>query len=575
MKMHSLILALILAVWSNPVHAASGPAGAPEVQLDYIAPGQTVTMPAPIGTTLAVLGLGYDHQLRERDAGNRSHRVFSNTYIEDSTLNRWTKTVDIVDTISKYNAYVKLGILRAGTGGSATQRYMIVSIMRVQKIVTLVDDGPPLTDAHFYARRIYFGYAYHYALYGDSTEFTQEAALSIGKFGAGAEKIIRDRNLRVEVQAIGLNPIEESDQTAIFTAEEALHQKFRPDSKMQPIAVEYVAMRDVPQQNISWQSSKLRPGTYILSRINIEVSRTKEDGRPWDAFDGPPDPFTAVLLDGKQVSTCFKRDVYKEDCQQNNLVELKADSVLRVVVIDRDISEHDPIGEVTLRDIMRNGLAYEPFNLAPTTSSQLERVQLQLIPVRGSAASDDAPNSRRLDSVADAREETHRTPKLIAPALQYPRGQILPEIPKVSDPSEQFAPAADAVQGTNDLLPPIVYPSGLGMQRVSVGRGKAARLGQQVLVQHLVRSASTGQIYENSFVGNRPLVFRLGMSDVMRGMEEGVMEMTIGERRRLFVPAQLGYQTMRGPRPMRYRTDDNLIIDVVLVRILSSDSVNE
>lgn len=571
MNVLSLILALTVVVWSNPVRAGA-PLGAPEV---YIAPGQSITMPAPIGTTSAVLGLGYDHQFRERDAGNKSYRVFPNRFNTDDTVNRWTKTVDVIDTIAKYNAYVKLGILRAGTGGGSNQRYMVVSVMRIQKIVTLLDEISPLTDAHFYAKRIYFGYAYHYVLQGESTEFTQEAALSIGKFGVGAEKIIRERNLHVEVQAIGLNPIEESDKMAVFSAEDALHQKFRPGPSMQPIAVEYVAMKDVPQQRLPWESSKLRSGTYVLSRINIQVSRTKDDGRPWDVFDGPPDPFTAVLIDGKQVATCFRRDVYEADCRQDNRVELRADSVLRVVVIDRDINEHDPIGEVTLRDTMRNGLAYDLFDLAPTTSSQLERVQLQLIPVRGSAAPEEVPSTRGSDSIEDVRGEASRPPKLLAPALQDPRGQIFPEIPKVAEAAEQYTPPIDATQSTNALVAPITYPSGLRVQRVSHGRGRPARLGQQVLVQHLVRSASSGQIYENSLVGNRPLVFRLGMSDVMRGMDEGVMEMTTGERRRLFVPAELGYRTVRSTTAPQNRTGDDLIIDVVLVRILSSDSVTE
>ncbi|KZO92542.1 hypothetical protein CALVIDRAFT_540813 [Calocera viscosa TUFC12733] len=53
--------------------------------------------------------------------------------------------------------------------------------------------------------------------------------------------------------------------------------------------------------------------------------------------------------------------------------------------------------------------------------------------------------------------------------------------------------------------------------------------------------ASNGNKFDSSRDRNRPFEFTLGQGRVIRGWEEGLKEMCIGERRRLTIPAHMGY----------------------------------
>ncbi len=61
-----------------------------------------------------------------------------------------------------------------------------------------------------------------------------------------------------------------------------------------------------------------------------------------------------------------------------------------------------------------------------------------------------------------------------------------------------------------------------------------------------------------------PLIFQLGKGVVIKGFEEGMLGMSVGDRRRLIIPAALGYGDRRtGPIP----PDSRLTFEVELVRI--------
>jgi len=57
--------------------------------------------------------------------------------------------------------------------------------------------------------------------------------------------------------------------------------------------------------------------------------------------------------------------------------------------------------------------------------------------------------------------------------------------------------------------------------------------------------------------------FRLGLGEVIRGWDEGVLGMLRGERRRLLVPAHLGYGSRGAPPAIPANAD--LVFDVELV----------
>ena len=72
-----------------------------------------------------------------------------------------------------------------------------------------------------------------------------------------------------------------------------------------------------------------------------------------------------------------------------------------------------------------------------------------------------------------------------------------------------------------------------------------------------------GKKFDSSVDRGTPFQFTLGVGQVIRGWDEGVADMKIGEKRRLIIPATLGYGT-RGV-PGAIPANATLIFDVELI----------
>jgi FKBP-type peptidyl-prolyl cis-trans isomerase FkpA len=91
----------------------------------------------------------------------------------------------------------------------------------------------------------------------------------------------------------------------------------------------------------------------------------------------------------------------------------------------------------------------------------------------------------------------------------------------------------------------ITTDSGLQYEDTTVGEGAEAKAGQQVTVHYTgwLRNddGSQGAKFDSSKDRNDPFQFNLGAGQVIRGWDEGVQGMKIGGKRRLTIPASLGY----------------------------------
>jgi FKBP-type peptidyl-prolyl cis-trans isomerase FkpA len=87
--------------------------------------------------------------------------------------------------------------------------------------------------------------------------------------------------------------------------------------------------------------------------------------------------------------------------------------------------------------------------------------------------------------------------------------------------------------------------SGLEFRDLVVGTGAQARAGQQVTVHYTGwlqnPDGSAGEKFDSSVDHGQPFDFPLGAGHVIRGWDEGVAGMTVGGKRRLVIPAALGY----------------------------------
>jgi FKBP-type peptidyl-prolyl cis-trans isomerase FkpA len=82
--------------------------------------------------------------------------------------------------------------------------------------------------------------------------------------------------------------------------------------------------------------------------------------------------------------------------------------------------------------------------------------------------------------------------------------------------------------------------SGLVIEDLVVGNGATASAGQRVSV-HYTGWLENGNKFDSSKDRGQPFQFSLGRGEVIRGWDEGVSGMKIGGKRKLTIPAALGY----------------------------------
>jgi peptidylprolyl isomerase len=106
--------------------------------------------------------------------------------------------------------------------------------------------------------------------------------------------------------------------------------------------------------------------------------------------------------------------------------------------------------------------------------------------------------------------------------------------------------------------------SGLRYIDQSVGDGDSPSKGKKVRV-HYTGTLTNGKKFDSSRDRGQPFEFTIGVGQVIKGWDEGVMSMKVGGRRQLMIPADLGYGS-RGSPPV-IPPNAELIFDVELLGV--------
>lgn len=92
----------------------------------------------------------------------------------------------------------------------------------------------------------------------------------------------------------------------------------------------------------------------------------------------------------------------------------------------------------------------------------------------------------------------------------------------------------------------VTTPSGLQYVDEIVGTGPSPEKGQQVTV-HYTGFLEDGKKFASSRDQNQPLIFTIGIQQVIKGWDEGIMSMKVGGKRKLIIPPDLGYGQRGAP----------------------------
>jgi FKBP-type peptidyl-prolyl cis-trans isomerase len=116
---------------------------------------------------------------------------------------------------------------------------------------------------------------------------------------------------------------------------------------------------------------------------------------------------------------------------------------------------------------------------------------------------------------------------------------------------DPFAIPADAIKS----------PTGLTSKMLRVGLGSVHPTPQSSVTVHYTLWTTDGKQWESSVASGKPATFRL--DQVIKGWTEGLQLMVVGEKRRFWVPANLGYGDS-GPPDEPHGT---LIFDIELLDV--------
>ena len=106
--------------------------------------------------------------------------------------------------------------------------------------------------------------------------------------------------------------------------------------------------------------------------------------------------------------------------------------------------------------------------------------------------------------------------------------------------------------------------SGLRYKIIQKGEGAKAEKGKNIAV-HYKGQLADGRVFDSSYQRKQPIEFTVGIGQVIKGWDEGLQLLQVGDKARLVIPSDLAYgsQGAGGVIP----PNATLIFDVELMSV--------
>jgi peptidylprolyl isomerase len=133
--------------------------------------------------------------------------------------------------------------------------------------------------------------------------------------------------------------------------------------------------------------------------------------------------------------------------------------------------------------------------------------------------------------------------------------------------TQTAATPAPSIKDTSQK-PVIPKPDGAVPRRLKVkdivkGKGPGAKPGDQLTVQYVGVTFSTGEQFDASWDSGQPFSFQLGTGQVIPGWDRGLRGMRKGGRRKLTIPPRLAYGAQGSPPAIGPNETLVFVIDLI------------
>jgi peptidylprolyl isomerase len=136
--------------------------------------------------------------------------------------------------------------------------------------------------------------------------------------------------------------------------------------------------------------------------------------------------------------------------------------------------------------------------------------------------------------------------------------------------SSDTSAAAEEAPASSGKKPKVTVPDGAPPKQLEIkdlkkGTGPAAKAGDDLTMDYVGVSYSTGKEFDSSFSAGQPFDFTLGQGAVIAGWDEGIEGMQVGGRRELIIPPDKAYGAQGQPPTIKPNETLVFVVDLLAI----------